>query len=70
MISDIRWKQRFDHFDHAFVLLREVYERRGALSGPTNGFSGASSILCLDWRSGKGIVAPDRKPIVRSRLPA
>jgi nucleotidyltransferase substrate binding protein (TIGR01987 family) len=28
MISDIRWKQRFDNFDRAFVLLREVYERK------------------------------------------
>ncbi|MGH8583164.1 MAG: nucleotidyltransferase substrate binding protein [Gammaproteobacteria bacterium] len=28
MSSDIRWKQRFDNFDRAFVLLREVYERR------------------------------------------
>ena len=27
MNSDIRWKQRFDNFDRAFVLLREVYER-------------------------------------------
>ena len=27
MSSDIRWKQRFDNFDRAFVLLREVYER-------------------------------------------
>ncbi len=24
---DIRWKQRFDNFDRAFVLLREVYDR-------------------------------------------
>jgi nucleotidyltransferase substrate binding protein (TIGR01987 family) len=28
MSSDIRWKQRFDNFDRAFVLLREVYERK------------------------------------------
>lgn len=27
MNSDIRWKQRFDNFDHAFVLLREVCDR-------------------------------------------
>jgi nucleotidyltransferase substrate binding protein (TIGR01987 family) len=27
MKSDIRWKQRFDNFDRAFVLLREVHER-------------------------------------------
>src|SRR4030095_15400906 len=27
MSSDIRWKQRFDNFDRAFVLLREVYDR-------------------------------------------
>jgi nucleotidyltransferase substrate binding protein (TIGR01987 family) len=27
MATDIRWKQRFDNFDRAFVLLREVYER-------------------------------------------
>jgi nucleotidyltransferase substrate binding protein (TIGR01987 family) len=27
MKSDIRWKQRFDNFDRAFVLLREVYDR-------------------------------------------
>ncbi len=26
--NDIRWKQRFDNFDRAFVLLREVYERK------------------------------------------
>lgn len=25
---DIRWKQRFDNFDRAFVLLREVCERK------------------------------------------
>jgi nucleotidyltransferase substrate binding protein (TIGR01987 family) len=25
--SDIRWKQRFDNFDRAFVLLREVCDR-------------------------------------------
>jgi nucleotidyltransferase substrate binding protein (TIGR01987 family) len=24
---DIRWQQRFDNFDHAFVLLREVCDR-------------------------------------------
>ena len=24
---DIRWKQRFDNFDRAFVLFREVYDR-------------------------------------------
>lgn len=24
---DVRWKQRFDNFDRAFVLLREVYDR-------------------------------------------
>lgn len=24
---DIRWKQRFDNFDRAFVLLHEVYDR-------------------------------------------
>ena len=28
MSSDIRWKQRFDNFDRAFILLREVYERK------------------------------------------
>ena len=28
MSSDIRWRQRFDNFDRAFVLLREVYERK------------------------------------------
>ena len=28
MSSDSRWKQRFDNFDRAFVLLREVYERK------------------------------------------
>ncbi len=28
MSSDIRWKQRFDNFDRAFVLLREVYDRK------------------------------------------
>jgi hypothetical protein len=28
MSSDIRWKQRFDNFDRAFVLLREIYERK------------------------------------------
>jgi nucleotidyltransferase substrate binding protein (TIGR01987 family) len=27
MNDDIRWQQRFDNFDRAFVLLREVYER-------------------------------------------
>ena len=27
MNSDIRWRQRFDNFDRAFVLLREVYDR-------------------------------------------
>lgn len=27
-MKDIRWKQRFDNFDRAFVLLREVQERR------------------------------------------
>ena len=27
MNSDIRWKQRFDHFDRSFVLLGEVCER-------------------------------------------
>lgn len=27
MRDDIRWKQRFDNFDRAFVLLREVQER-------------------------------------------
>jgi len=27
MNSDIRWKQRFDNFDRAFVLLREVCDR-------------------------------------------
>ncbi|MBF0180739.1 MAG: nucleotidyltransferase substrate binding protein [Magnetococcales bacterium] len=27
MREDIRWKQRFDNFDRAFVLLREVQER-------------------------------------------
>jgi len=27
MNDDIRWKQRFDNFDRAFVLLREVHER-------------------------------------------
>lgn len=27
MTSDIRWKQRFDNFDRAFVLLREVRDR-------------------------------------------
>ena len=27
MNDDIRWKQRFDNFDRAFVLLREVYDR-------------------------------------------
>ncbi len=27
MSSDIRWKQRFDNFDRAFVLLREVCDR-------------------------------------------
>ncbi|MBI2761511.1 MAG: nucleotidyltransferase substrate binding protein [Chloroflexi bacterium] len=27
MTNDIRWKQRFDNFDRAFVLLREVYDR-------------------------------------------
>jgi nucleotidyltransferase substrate binding protein (TIGR01987 family) len=27
MNSDIRWKQRVDNFDRAFILLREVYER-------------------------------------------
>ncbi len=27
MSNDIRWKQRFDNFDRAFVLLREVCER-------------------------------------------
>ena len=26
MNSDIRWKQRFDNFDRAFVLLREALE--------------------------------------------
>lgn len=26
MNSDIRWKQRFDNFDRAFVLLREAFE--------------------------------------------
>jgi len=26
MISDIRWKQRFDSFDRAFLLLREALE--------------------------------------------
>ncbi|MBF0270902.1 MAG: nucleotidyltransferase substrate binding protein [Magnetococcales bacterium] len=26
-MHDIRWKQRFDNFDRAFVLLREVRER-------------------------------------------
>ncbi|MBF0419120.1 MAG: nucleotidyltransferase substrate binding protein [Magnetococcales bacterium] len=27
MKKDIRWKQRFDNFDRAFVLLREVQDR-------------------------------------------
>ena len=27
MNSDIRWKQGFDNFDRAFVLLREVCDR-------------------------------------------
>src|SRR5215813_13050603 len=27
MQSDVRWKQRFDNFDRAFVLLREVCDR-------------------------------------------
>lgn len=27
MAADVRWKQRFDNFDRAFVLLREVCER-------------------------------------------
>jgi nucleotidyltransferase substrate binding protein (TIGR01987 family) len=27
MNSDIRWKQRFDNFDRAFVLLREAFDR-------------------------------------------
>jgi nucleotidyltransferase substrate binding protein (TIGR01987 family) len=27
MNSDIRWKQRFDNFDRAFVLLREICDR-------------------------------------------
>ena len=27
MSNDIRWMQRFDNFDRAFVLLREVYDR-------------------------------------------
>lgn len=27
MPDDVRWKQRFDNFDRAFVLLREVFER-------------------------------------------
>ena len=27
MNSDVRWKQRFDNFDRAFVLLREVCDR-------------------------------------------
>lgn len=26
-MKDVRWKQRFDNFDRAFVLLREVQER-------------------------------------------
>ncbi|MBF0626858.1 MAG: nucleotidyltransferase substrate binding protein [Magnetococcales bacterium] len=26
-MNDIRWKQRFDNFDRAFVLLREVQDR-------------------------------------------
>jgi nucleotidyltransferase substrate binding protein (TIGR01987 family) len=26
MKSDVRWKQRFDNFDRAFVLLREAFE--------------------------------------------
>lgn len=26
-MTDVRWKQRFDNFDRAFVLLREVHER-------------------------------------------
>jgi len=32
-MTDIRWKQRFDNFDRAFVLLREVNDRGvGSLS--------------------------------------
>ena len=27
MMEDIRWKQRYDNFDRAFVLLRDVHER-------------------------------------------
>lgn len=27
MTGDVRWKQRFDNFDRAFVLLREVCDR-------------------------------------------
>jgi nucleotidyltransferase substrate binding protein (TIGR01987 family) len=27
MQSDVRWKQRFDNFDRAFILLREVCDR-------------------------------------------
>ena len=27
MEQDVRWKQRFDNFDRAFALLREVHER-------------------------------------------
>jgi len=26
-VADIRWKQRFDNFDRAFILLREVNDR-------------------------------------------
>lgn len=34
MTSDIRWRQRFQNFDRAFVLLREALERGPAALSP------------------------------------
>ena len=30
MVTDVRWKQRFDNFDRAFALLREALASGGA----------------------------------------
>lgn len=32
MIEDIRWKQRFENFERAFILLRSVFEKEGEFS--------------------------------------
>jgi hypothetical protein len=34
MVTDVRWKQRFDNFDRAFALLREALAGGGAQLNP------------------------------------